>query len=316
MVLSAKLNFAQGLIYNPILGCVKFAIILFLLRLDDKRRWIRWTLWGLFVFNAGHLIAVFLVVIFQCTPVHMYWDHFKTDQVLENGTIVNRNYTVNIDQAAFSISTAGIAVATDVAILMVPVFIMWDLRMPLRRKLAVLFVLSLGWVVAVVGAVRIKFFVDMWYGQIEDPSHNLWSTLSSVENNVAIMVASGPALKALVTRFSPRFFGTSLISAANTGNIQYAGKSYELGSRDRMKGMARSAGRDRHESTYGDTDSQEAIVKSISVEIREGPTTEPADRNAASGIYGRSGRDDSWSEHPRSPGMENSVRIPRNFSRH
>lgn len=155
-ILSAKMNFGQGLIYNPILGCVKFAIILFLLRLEDKRRRVQWTLWALFALNFGHLVAVFLVVIFQCTPVNMYWNHFKTDQILEDGTVVNPNYTVNIDQAVFSISTAGIAVVIDIAILMVPVVIMWNLRMPVRRKLAVLLVLSAGWVVAVVGAVRIK----------------------------------------------------------------------------------------------------------------------------------------------------------------
>ena len=313
MILSAKLNFAQGLIYNPILGCVKFAIILFLLRLDDKRRRIQWTLWGLFAFNAGHIIAVFLVVVFQCTPVHMYWDHFKTDVILDDGTVVNPNYHC-IDQAAFSISTAGVAVATDVVILMVPVFIMWNLRMPLRRKLAVLFVLSLGWVVAVVGAVRIKFFVDMWYGSFKDPSHSLWSTLSAVENNVAIMVASGPAIKALITWFSPRFFGTSFMSK-NTGNVQYAAKSYELNSRDRVKGMARTTERSRREDEYGDTGSQEAIVKSVSVEVKDGAATDLDDRRMGSGIYGRGWGDDTRVDQPRSPGIGNHGRLQRNFSR-
>lgn len=276
-ILAAKLNFGQGLIYNPILGCVKFAIILFLLRLEDQRRSIQWSLWALAAFNLGHIIAVFLVVVFQCTPVHMYWDHFKTDRVLEDGTVVNPNYHC-IDQAAFSISTAGIAVATDIAILMVPVFIMWNLRMPLRRKLAVLFVLSLGWVVAVVGAVRIKFFVDMWYGSFKDPSHSLWSTLSAVENNVAIMVASGPALKALIIRFSPKFFGTSYVSK-NTGNIHYT-PNYELHSRDRTKRTTKTTDRSRREDEYGDTGSQEAIVKSISVEIKDGVASDFDRQNA------------------------------------
>ena len=305
-ILSAKLGFAVGLIYNPILGFVKFAIILFLLRLDDKRRGIVWTLWGLFVFNAFHLIAVFLVVVFQCTPVHMYWNHYKTDVILEDGTVApNPNYHC-IDQAAFSISTAGIAVFTDVAILLVPVFIMWKLRMPLKRKIAVLFVLSMGWVVAVVGAVRIKFFVDMWYGHFEDPSHSLWSTLSGMENNVAIMVASGPALKALITRFSPKFFGTSFASK-NTGNVQYGSNRYELQSSEYNKRMARATERSRRgaDDDFGDTGSQEAIVKSVSVEIKNGAATESSERFGEQGAH-HVGWMDNDGEHPGSPrGMSN-----------
>lgn len=271
-VFAAKLMFAQGLIYNPILGCARAAIILFLLRLGDPRRAITWTLWILFVLNAGHVIAVFLVVVFQCQPVHMYWNHFKTDQLLDDGTVVNPAYHC-IDQAMFSISTAGIAVAADVAILMVPVFIAWDLRMPLRRKLAVIFVLSLGWVVAVVGAVRIKFFVEMWYGRFEDPSYNLWSTLSAVENNVAIMVASGPALKALITRFFPRFFGTTAASR-NTGPVRYTPKAYRLSAGNRGKRAVSVTGDAGCEGDYGDTGSQEAIVKSVSVEMKNVPAAD------------------------------------------
>ena len=71
-ILSDKVFFAQGLLYNPVLGLVKWSIILFLIRLDDRRRYVRWTLITLQVFNIAHLVSVFLVVVFQCSPVHMY----------------------------------------------------------------------------------------------------------------------------------------------------------------------------------------------------------------------------------------------------
>ena len=62
---------------------------------------------------------------------------------------------------------------TDIAILLVPIAMMWNLRMPVRQELAVIFVLSLGWVVAVVGIIRFKSFVDFWYGHFPDPSWSL-----------------------------------------------------------------------------------------------------------------------------------------------
>jgi hypothetical protein len=158
----------------------------------------------------------------------MYWNHHKTDELVD-GKMVNDGYTC-IDQGSFSLSTAGISVLTDIAILLVPIAMMWNLRMPVRRQLALIFVLSLGWEVAVVGIIRIKSFVDFWYGHFPDPSWSLWHTLSGVENNVAIMVACGPAIKASIARFFPHFFGTSY-APRPTGNVYHTHGNHELTSR-------------------------------------------------------------------------------------
>jgi len=262
-ILSDKVFFAQGLLYNPVLGLVKWSIILFLLRLDDRRRYIRWTLIALQVFNIAHMVSVFLVVVFQCSPVHMYWNHHKTDELVD-GRIVNDGYTC-IDQASFSLSTAGISILTDVAILLVPIAMMWNLRMPVRRKLAVTLVLSLGWVVAVVGIIRIKFFVDFWYGHFPDPSWNLWHTLSGVENNVAITVACGPAIKAYITRFFPHLLGTSYASRP-TGNVYHTHGNHELASRTQARASVvqpidKNSDATSLDARYGRGESTEAIVQ-------------------------------------------------------
>jgi hypothetical protein len=258
-VLADKVFFAQGLLYNPVLGLVKWSIISFLLRLDDRRKGIRWTLLSLQAFNLAHMISVFLVVVFQCSPANMYWNHHKTDQMI-NGQVVNDNYTC-IDQASFSLSTAAIAVLTDIAILLVPIAMMWNLRMPIRRKLAVVFVLSLGWIVAVVGVIRINFFIDFWYGRFPDPSWSLWHTLSGVENNVAIMVSCGPGIQALVTHFFPRFCGTSS-GSRSTGNLYYNPRGHELPSRSRASKSIANATQGRIAAV---NDSTEAIVRSGSL---------------------------------------------------
>ena len=256
-IFADKVFFTQGLLYNPVLGLVKWSIIIFLMRLEDRRKMTRWTLWGLLVFNLAHMVSVFLVVVFQCSPVHMYWNHHKTDQVVD-GQIVNEKYTC-IDQASFSLSTAAIAVMTDVAILLVPIAMMWKLRMHLRRKLAVVFVLSLGWVVAIVGIIRIKFFVDFWYGRFPDPSWSLWHTLSGVENNVAIVVSCGPALKAVIVQFFPRFFGTSTTSRP-TGDVYHACGDHELNSRSHTN----KKGPDTSRIHLGKGESTETIIRDLS----------------------------------------------------
>jgi hypothetical protein len=50
-VFSSKLNMAQQMLYNPILGVVKASIILFLLRLGDRRWFIRYGLIAFFIFK-------------------------------------------------------------------------------------------------------------------------------------------------------------------------------------------------------------------------------------------------------------------------
>lgn len=257
-IFADKVFFTQGLLYNPVLGLVKWSIIIFLMRLEDRRKIIRRTLWGLLVINIAHMVSVFLVVVFQCSPVHMYWDHHKTDKIV-NGQMVNGDYNC-IDQASFSLSTAAIAVLTDVAILLVPIVMMWKLRMPLRRKLAVVFVLSLGWVVAIIGIVRIRFFVDFWYGHFPDPSWSLWHTLSGVENNVAIMVSCGPALKALIVQLFPRFFGNST-GSRSTGNVCHSRGDHELQSCSN----ANKKSPDSCSVRLGKGESTETIIRNLSL---------------------------------------------------
>jgi hypothetical protein len=50
-IFSSKLNMIQQLLYNPILGIVKASIILFLLRLGDRRSIIRYGLIAFFIFK-------------------------------------------------------------------------------------------------------------------------------------------------------------------------------------------------------------------------------------------------------------------------
>jgi hypothetical protein len=228
LVEADKWNMAQQLIYNPILCLVKASVLVFLIRLGDQRKFVHLSLHGLWWFNMGHMISVFFAALTQCLPIHMYWDHYYTDKTI-NGKIVNPNYEC-YDMAAFSLVTAGLAILTDVLILVVPVAMMWNLRMALRQKFAVSAVLSVGWIVAILGIVRFKVFYYFWYpvSTSTDPTYDVSITLSGIEVNVAIMTACGPALKALVTRCAPHLFSTRSNIRPTTN--AYHSRGYEMNS--------------------------------------------------------------------------------------
>ena len=96
------------------------------------------------VLNLSLLISQFLVVLFQCQPMHYYWDHWWMDTYDKNGDVAMKGGKC-IDQMKFYLISPGLAVLTDILILLVPAAMVWNLRMPRRKKIAVWCVLSLGW---------------------------------------------------------------------------------------------------------------------------------------------------------------------------
>ena len=222
-VYSSKLSMAQQLLYNPILCLVKASVMVFLMRLGDQRRVIRYSLTTFFVFNIGHMVAVFFGVLAQCLPIHMYWDHSKSDRIVD-GKVVNPNYTC-FNAEAFSMSTASIAILTDILILIIPIVMVWPLRLNWRKKLAVGCVLSLGWIVVIVALIRLKSFYDLFNVVNLDPTYALGVTISVVEVNVAIILCCGPAINSMITRFAPKLFASR---GASSPTADTAGDPYEF----------------------------------------------------------------------------------------
>jgi hypothetical protein len=210
----------------------------------------------------------------QCLPINFYWNHFKTDQVVDGKTI-NPNYTC-FNRAAFSLTTAGLAILTDVLILTIPIAMTWPLRLNIRRKLAVILVLSLGWVVVAVGVVRFKIFYDFWTQASDDPTYGLGQAVSGIEVNLAILASCGPAMKAIMTRFAPRFFG-SIGGSRPSGNVTYSAQGFEMHGRPSRKediydgsGPSTSSRRTpRGDHRDIDADSQEEIITHDSLGARK-----------------------------------------------
>jgi hypothetical protein len=227
-VYASKLSMAQQLLYNPILCLVKASIMVFLMRLGDQRRLIRYSLNTFFVFNIGHMVAVFIGVLTQCLPIHMYWDHPRTDEIID-GKLVNPDMTC-INAEAFSMSTTSIAILTDILILIIPIVMVWPLRLNWRKKLAVGSVLSLGWIVVVVALIRLKSFYDLFNVISPDPTYALGVTISVIEVNVAITLCCGPAINSMITRFAPRLF-TSRGASGHTANTARDPYGYEIPTR-------------------------------------------------------------------------------------
>lgn len=79
----------------------------------------------------GYSFAIIFALIFPCRPVALNWDVEFTD-----GTCINR--------AAIYTATAAVNIATDLALLTLPIPMIVDLQMPRVQKLGLIVIFVVG----------------------------------------------------------------------------------------------------------------------------------------------------------------------------
>jgi hypothetical protein len=131
LTLGMRWNYTLQLLYNPILAIVKTSVLMFMLRLGGTKRAFRWAIHALNVFNICLAFGIFFACMFQCQPIPYFWD-----KTIPGGSCVN--------MGAFYVSTAALTILTDILVLALPFWIFLGLKMPVRVKIALLFVFLLG----------------------------------------------------------------------------------------------------------------------------------------------------------------------------
>lgn len=162
-VLIWKWLYVNGITYNPILGLIKASMILLYLRLGGTKTGVRIACYVLFVFNIGFTTGAIIADIFQCLPISYIWDRRSMDLAAQAAAGANqpgilRGYPVPtgfkngdyieggecINMPNFLLITAGISIFTDLMILLIPVYMVYDLQLTPKKKFVVLLVLCMG----------------------------------------------------------------------------------------------------------------------------------------------------------------------------
>ncbi|KAI6093179.1 hypothetical protein F4821DRAFT_253157 [Hypoxylon rubiginosum] len=234
-------NYVIQILYNPILALVKCSVLTFLLRIGGQRRKIRYSIHALNIFNIGLMIAIFVTVIFQCSPISYFWKRI-TNPFLEGKCI---------DTGIFYVTTASLTIFTDVLVLALPFWIFMGLKMAPKVKLAIMAVFLLGAVVTVVSVLRMLWIIETsLYPMKFDYSYDIRFTYSAVETNLAIITASGPALRPLFMVWFPRFF--SSLRGTSNQNYRYRGGPYALnGTGEANKASGQGNNSSKADQLYG-----------------------------------------------------------------
>ena len=107
----------------------KVAILIFYLRLSTDTYFRSVTYIVMFV-AVGYSLAGGFAFLYLCRPLEKYWDFSVPGKCSDFG-------------AAF-LSGAALNVATDVALLLLPLWLLYPLRVPLKQKIGVTLILMTG----------------------------------------------------------------------------------------------------------------------------------------------------------------------------
>ncbi|KAJ6259390.1 hypothetical protein Dda_6291 [Drechslerella dactyloides] len=186
---SLEYAWANMLLYCIAVTFTKISILCFYLRLvpSGPFRTLTWLTMAAVV-TLG--VAYALMVVFYCIPVRAYWQPYEYPDA-----------KCLSDEAAL-ISNAAVNIVLDCWLWIMPVPVVWKVRLPLRQRVGLVAVFALGFFVCLAGALRLVYVIRTAYSY-----DRTWDGFSAwiwtaAESDVGIICASLPALKPLVTKIT------------------------------------------------------------------------------------------------------------------
>ena len=192
----SKLFYVTESLYLSIIALTKLSILCFYLRIFPNKMFRQLVFAVMAWVTVSGLIFIFLQV-FQCTPISFNWEGWRGEY--------GAHRCFNVNKLVFT--AAGFSIAQDVVILLMPLPLLAQLQTSWRVKLGAMFMFSLGIFVVITSCIRLRTIV--LFARSTNPTWDYTDTLiwTGLECSVSIMVASLPAIRALVSRVSPKLFG-------------------------------------------------------------------------------------------------------------
>ncbi|KAJ8120687.1 hypothetical protein ONZ43_g2666 [Nemania bipapillata] len=181
-----KLLWVYMLVWATGVFSVKIGILLFYWRVFQRTASFRLGAMIVTFISSGIFLSNFFSFTFQCFPVQMFWEHDL------KGHCINQN--------AFYLASAIINVFGDIAVLSLPLPIIWGLQASRSKKWSLSFLFLLGAFVVVASIFRIVAVtqIDPTDFSFTNVGGGLWST---VEVEVGFICANLPAVRPLIFKW-------------------------------------------------------------------------------------------------------------------
>ncbi|MCJ1275265.1 hypothetical protein MMC21_003066 [Puttea exsequens] len=218
-----KVLFVTRFLYLLIITAVKMSILLFYLRVSPAatfRIWVKTTMTACMI---GEVLFSF-IVLFSCNPIAKSWDPMIPGRCL---------YQIGIFKAVTVFS-----LVTNIVILVLPLHMIWNLHMALKRRLFLLAVLAMGILPILSLVIRLTVTHDSRKSYREYGADPTWNTVfvqnwEAVEYGSGLVCASIVHLKPLLRHLKPDSLGSAFTANRSRREQTYNNvPSYPLRARD------------------------------------------------------------------------------------
>ncbi|KAK5662197.1 hypothetical protein OQA88_8102 [Cercophora sp. LCS_1] len=179
-------------VWGLAMTCIKVSIALTLLRIQGKSLAWRIFLYAImFVCTAYGILNLFFNLVIACRPLAAAWDF----RIIEKQCV-----SIEIQRLASNIGS-GVNISTDILLSLSPAVFLRKLNRPLRERLFICFLMSLG-LLATVSSILKTVIIQKW----GDPTlfDDFWaqgvaiSTYTMLEQFCGVLAACVPALKSIL----------------------------------------------------------------------------------------------------------------------
>ncbi|KAI8173079.1 Satratoxin biosynthesis SC1 cluster protein 4 [Colletotrichum sp. SAR 10_86] len=220
---SRKDVYVTAPVYMLCNGFTKLSLLTFYLHLSPQR-WFRICVWIGIVVVSLYSGCITLLMLFHCNPVRKAFD-----------------FTINdgkcLDVAVLYIATAVSNIATDVMLFILPMPMIFNLRMKIAQKIGAMLIFGIGSITIATSIIRLVLLPKLLTST--DPSWdaapaNIWTF---IEGNLFVICGSMPTLRKFFKHFAPKLMGTST-NPSSYGAVYHA--SYANQQSHNTKSRARS----------------------------------------------------------------------------
>ncbi|KAH7070385.1 hypothetical protein BKA63DRAFT_420316 [Paraphoma chrysanthemicola] len=185
---------------------VQLSLLAFYLRImvEPRNRLVVWIFIGLVTcFGIGNVFAM----VFQCTPIRFFWDGWRGEMAGFCG----------VDVRLFGFVRGAVEIFLDLAILSMPLPMLYKLNMTRKKKMQIMSMFCVGFVITIVSCLRLWSFVQ--FAQTQNPTYDNTAGLywCTTESNLFTVVACMPAMHALFHKFLRRFRDGSTFGSKGDG---------------------------------------------------------------------------------------------------
>lgn len=224
------------ILYVAALALTKISLVFMYLRIFSTYRPFQTASYAMLAFIALPSLIIILVTVFSCRPIAYFWNRDLGGHCL--------------DVTALAYANSAFAVAQDLLLIVLPVFMLWNLNMSRRKKclIALMFgVGSLGLVATIVRLSTLHVF-----GSLEDLTWDYVPVVywTVVELAAGMICSCLPAIRMLFERFFGVLHLTSNHRSHPSGAIKM-GNNYN---------KPRKASYPTQDSLWGDTKWPEDIA--------------------------------------------------------